>query len=150
MKQEESIDFHIRWAWHCIARLYNNMAEQYGLTVSIGQVLLNIDLKTGTPSTKLGPKMGMEPRSLTRTLKSMEDDGLIMRRPDKRDKRMVFIHLTELGKEKREMSKLAVIKLNEFLQERIPKAKLAAFFEVMTIINRTLGDETPAHIFEKH
>ena len=32
--------------------------------MSIGYALLNID-KDGTPSTKLGPKMGMEARSLT-------------------------------------------------------------------------------------
>lgn len=149
MKPEETIDFHIRWAWHRIARLYNGQAEKHNLTMSTGYVLLNIDQRSGTPSTKLGPKMGMEPRSLTRTLKSMEEEGLISRKSDKNDKRMVRILLTEAGRKKREISKQAVIRFNEYISERIPKNKLQAFFEVMDQLNHILEKETPEHLFGK-
>ncbi len=37
----------------------------------------------GTPATKIAPQMGLEPRSLTRLLKSMEDQKLIVRKADK-------------------------------------------------------------------
>ena len=97
MKPEETIDFHIRWAWHGIARMYNMEASKYDSTMAVGQTLLNIDIKEGTPSTKLGPKMGMEPRSLTRILKSLEQKGLVYKKTDKTDKRMVRIHLTPAG-----------------------------------------------------
>ncbi|MFZ5553836.1 MAG: MarR family winged helix-turn-helix transcriptional regulator [Bacteroidota bacterium] len=147
MKPEETIDFHIRWAWHSIARLYNDTAEKYDLTVSTAFLLLNIDLKEGTPSTKLGPKMGMEPRSLTRTLASIEEAGLIYRKADKRDKRMVRIYLTEVGKKKRELSKKAVIRFNEYIQEQIPKGKLNTFFEVIDSINKLLKEKTKEEIF---
>ncbi len=63
MKPEETVDFHIRWAWAKISRYYNAAASPFGGSMSIGYVLLNVD-KEGTPSTKLGPKMGMESRSL--------------------------------------------------------------------------------------
>ena len=148
MKPEETIDFHIRWAWHGIARIYNSQADKHGLSMSTGYILLNIDQKAGTPSTKLGPKMGMEPRSLTRTIKSMEEEGLIIRKQDKNDKRMVRIHLTELGKKKRELSKIAVIRFNEYLEKRLPKAKLNQFFEIMTLINNNLVEAQPDKIFE--
>lgn len=149
MKPEETIDFHLRWAWHSIARLYNGQAEKHGLSMSTGFVLLNIDQRTGTPSTKLGPKMGMEPRSLTRTLKAMEDEGLITRKSDKNDKRMVRIHLTELGRKKRDISKQAVIRFNEYIQDRISRTKLNTFFDVMDQINHILEEETPEHLFGK-
>ena len=102
MKPEETIDFHIRWAWHSIARMYNLEASKHGSTMSVGQTLLNIDLEEGTPSTKLGPKMGMEPRSLTRTLKTMEEKGLIFRQPDEIDKRirLEFPHKFDTSKDK--------------------------------------------------
>jgi len=147
MKPQETIDFHIRWAWHSIARLYNDTAEKHDLTVSTAFLLLNIDLKEGTPSTKLGPKMGMEPRSLTRTLKSIEDNGLIFRKTDKHDKRMVRIYLTEAGKKKRDISKKAVIRFNEYMQEQIPKNKLNNFFEVIESINKLLKEKTKEEIF---
>lgn len=134
MKPEDTLDFHIRWAWHTIARMYNTEAAKNGFTMSIGYVLLNIDISEGTPSTKLGPKMGMEPRSLTRTLKSMEGNGWIERRPDKQDGRMVRVFLTEKGRELRNISRATVLQFNEDVQESIPASKLKVFFEVMRTI----------------
>jgi DNA-binding MarR family transcriptional regulator len=139
MKPEETLDFHIRWAWTKISRLYNNEAAKFGGTMSIGFVLLKID-KEGTPSTKLGPKMGMESRSLTRTLKSMEEKGLIERKADQNDGRMVRVFLTKTGKEMRETSKDVVLRLNETLQQKIPQGKLNTFFEVMETINQALEE----------
>ncbi|MBL4577955.1 MAG: MarR family transcriptional regulator [Flavobacteriales bacterium] len=140
MKPEDTIDFHIRWAWHGIARMYNIEAAKYDTTMSVGQTLLNIDVE-GTPSTKLGPKMGMESRSLTRILKSMEEKGLIYKKADAKDKRMVRIYLTDFGREKREVSKEAVIKLNAAIHENIGKTNLQTFFKVIKKINLLLDSE---------
>lgn len=137
LKPEESVDFHIRWAWHNIARLYNDEAAKFGGSVSQGYVLLSID-KEGTPSTYLGPKMGMEARSLTRTLKSMEDDGLIERKADEKDGRMIRIYLTEKGRKKRETAKKAVHAFNTHVRNIIPEQKLKVFFEVMDTLNKAL------------
>ena len=136
MKPEETIDFHIRWAWHSIARMYNLEASKHGSTMSVGQTLLNIDLEDGTPSTKLGPKMGMESRSLTRILKTMEEKGLIYRQADNNDKRMVRIFLTDFGKKKRELSKDAVLKFNSKIQKNIESENLIVFFKVIKKINK--------------
>ena len=141
MKPEDTIDFHIRWAWHGIARMYNIEAAKYDTTMSVGQTLLNIDAE-GTPSTKLGPKMGMESRSLTRILKSMEEKGLIYKKPDAIDKRMVRIFLTDLGIDKREVSKEAVLKLNTAVHENIGKTNLQTFFKVIKKINNLLDEQS--------
>lgn len=137
MKPEDTVDFHIRWAWAKISRMYNAEASKYGGTMSIGYVLLNID-RDGTPSTSLGPKMGMESRSLTRTLKTMEKNGLIQRKTDSQDRRMVRIFLTNKGLEHRDNSKEVVLRFNEYLTERIGEEKLLAFREVMTEMNELL------------
>lgn len=137
MKPEKTIDFHLRWLWLKIIRLYNTEAAKFGGTMSVGYILLNID-KDGTPSTKLGPKMGIESRSLTRTLKTMEEKGLISRESDANDKRMVLIHLTEEGKKYRNTSKDVVLKLNEYLHANISAEKLNTFFSVADEINTLL------------
>lgn len=112
--------------------------------MSIGYVLLNIE-KDGTPSTRLGPKMGMEPTSLTRILKSMEDMKLIKRVADKSDKRVVRVHLTTKGSQMREVSKRAVLSFNEEVRSRISPKKLDTFMEVMKEINDILEN----NVFEK-
>ena len=146
MKSESTFDFHIRWAWARISRLYNQQAAEYGGTMSIGYVLLNID-REGTPSTKLGPKMGMESRSLTRTLKSMEQLGLIERKADETDRRMVRVFLTEEGKRVRDISRQRVLHLNTHVLDNWGEDKTAQFIGLLQEFNELLEDED---IFEKN
>ena len=75
-----TIDYALRATWQAVARMYNEEAKHFDSTMAVGFTLLSVDPKTGTPSTALGPKMGMEATSLSRILKSMEQKGLIERR----------------------------------------------------------------------
>jgi len=131
MKREDTIDHHVRTAWHGISRYYNQQASKFGGTMSIGFALLTIHGDEGTPATKIAPQMGLEPRSLTRLLKSMEDKKLITRKGDKNDKRSVRIFLTKDGKKQRENAKNIVIGFNETVQKEISAQKLKVFFEVI-------------------
>jgi DNA-binding MarR family transcriptional regulator len=146
MKPEETFDFPLRWAWHGVQRQYNLIASRYDLTMTMGYVLLNIDMVDGTPSTRLGPKLGMEPGSLTRTLKTMEEKGYICKLSDHSDKRRVRICLTSLGRKKREISRAAVIHFNKTLDAKMPEELKTKFFDVLEIINETLSCD---NIFEE-
>lgn len=139
-RAEDLIDFNLRHAWHKISRMYNQKAKVHGLTMSIGFILLIVD-KEGTPSTQLGPRMGMEPTSLSRTLKTMEDKNLIFRKVDKVDKRKVLIFLTKEGVQLRKQVKEVVIQFNNELMSRIPKKKLQIFFEVMQTVDNQVENE---------
>ena len=136
MKPEETIDFHIRWAWLKIAKMYNQEAAEHGMTHTVGMALLNINPKEGTPSTQLGPAMGMEPTSLTRTLKSMEERGLIVREQDEHDKRVVRIKLSSEGKRLRNISKKTVVGFNEELIREIGEDRMEMFREVIQVIHQ--------------
>ncbi|MFM7486345.1 MAG: MarR family winged helix-turn-helix transcriptional regulator [Cytophagales bacterium] len=135
MKKEETVDYHIKTTWHAIARMYNQQALKFDGTMSIGYALLNISSEEGTPAMKIGPMMGLEPRSLTRLLNSMEEKGLITRQVDKNDKRSVRILLTKEGKKMKEKSRETVLKFNEAVREEISNQKLNVFFEVVQEIN---------------
>lgn len=141
MRKEKTIDFQIKRAWHSISRMYNSYASRFDITMSVGYVLLNIDLEEGTPATKIAPLLGMEPRSLVRMLKNMEERGLISREIYQGDKRFVRIVLTELGREKRELSREGVIVFNNMIRDKIPLDKLAVFFEVTNEITKLVEEE---------
>jgi DNA-binding MarR family transcriptional regulator len=141
MKREETIDHNIKASWHAIARMYNQQAMKYGGTMSIGFALLNINAEEGTPATKIAPLMGLEARSLTRLLNTMEEKGLVYRAADKLDKRSVRIMLTAKGRGTREKSKETVLRFNEVVRESVSHQKLNIFFEVLQDIN---------HIIEKN
>ena len=133
-------DFVVRHSWHRLSRMYNQKAAEHEMTVSIGFILMNVD-KEGTPSTSLGPKMGMEPTSLSRTLKTMEERGLIFRKEDSFDKRKVLIFLTAEGVEKRREVKNFILGFNEKIFNKIPKNKLKTFFEVAEKVDQLIEDE---------
>jgi DNA-binding MarR family transcriptional regulator len=120
--------------------MYNTKANKYGGTMAIGYTLLNID-KDGTPSTKLAPKMGMEPRSLTRMIKSLETKGWIEKRIDKNDKRMVNIYLTKTGITMRNRTRSSVIKFNKTIQEKINESELKTCFKVLNEINTLIDNK---------
>ena len=139
MKREETVDHHIKTCWHAIYRMYNEQAMKHGTTTSMGFVALNIDPKEGTPATKIAPLIGLESRSLSRTLKDMEKKGFIYRKKDPRDGRSIRIFLTALGEEKREISRETVIRFNEIIRESVSPQKLEIFFEVIETINQLVG-----------
>tara|TARA_B100000902_G_C27259303_1_gene889728 strand:+ start:1187 stop:1618 length:432 start_codon:yes stop_codon:yes gene_type:complete len=136
MKPEDTIDFHVRWAWLKISKMYNQVASNHGLTQSTGFILLNIDPKNGTPSTQLGPMMGMEPTSLSRTLKSMEEKGWIFKKQDELDKRVSRICLSDEGYRLREFSKKTVLGFNQKLLKEVGEDRFRHFKEVVQIIDR--------------
>ena len=136
-----TIDYALRATWQAVARMYNEEAKSFGSTMAVGFTLLSVDPKTGTPSTALGPKMGMEATSLSRILKRMEEKGLIERKPNPNDGRGVLIHLTEFGKEKRTDSKNAVLQFNEVIRQNVADEKLSAFFGVSETINKLIADK---------
>lgn len=139
--KEKTIDFILRATWQTVARMYNEEASKYEATMATGFALLSIDKEKGTPSTTLGPKMGMEATSLTRTLKSLEEKGLIIRKKNPEDGRGVLIYLTELGKEKRELSRNTVLKFNETVRQNVSEEKLQNFMEVSEIINELIQEK---------
>lgn len=141
MRKEKTIDFQIKWAWHSISRMYNAYAARFDTTMAVGYVLLNIDMEHGTPATKIAPLLGMEPRSLVRMLKNLEEKGLITREVSENDKRFVRIMLTELGKEKRELAREGVISFNTMVRDKIPLDKLVTFFDVIKDINKLVDEE---------
>ncbi|MBL0741762.1 MarR family winged helix-turn-helix transcriptional regulator [Chryseolinea lacunae] len=136
MRKEETVDHNIKAAWHAISRMYNQQASKHDITTSIGFVLLNIHSDQGTPATKIAPLMGLEARSLTRMLKTMEEKKFIYREPDPLDKRSVRIFLTDLGKKKKEVSRATVLLFNNRVREVVSETKLKVFFEVMNEINQ--------------
>jgi DNA-binding MarR family transcriptional regulator len=148
MKPEETVDYNIKVAWHAISRMYNTQAARYDITTSIGFVLLNIDQELGTPATKIAPLLGLETRSLTRILRSMEEKGLIYKQADTQDKRSVRIFLTELGLEKKEVSRQTVRHFNLKVREKIPQSQLDTFFKVASQITGMIEGKTLFDDFE--
>ena len=130
---QETFDSVLRSTWNLVSKMYNKEATKFDSTMAMGFALLSIDAE-GTPSTTLGPKMGMEPTSLSRLLNAMEERELIYRSKNPNDGRSILIHLTPFGKEKRDDSKAVVLHFNKVIENALSPEKIAVYFEVMNCI----------------
>ena len=139
--KDKTIDYMLRTTWLAVNKMYNEEAAKYGTTMATGFTLLSIDQEEGTPSTSLGPIMGMEATSLSRILKRMEELNLIVRKPNPNDGRGVLIYLTDFGKQKRKDAKERVLVFNEAIKKHVSDDKLQHFYEVSDTINELISNK---------
>jgi DNA-binding MarR family transcriptional regulator len=144
MNIEETVDFHLRSTLFAMRRMYNLLAAQNGITQGIGYALINIG-KEGIPATKIAPIMGMTFSSLSRLLKNMETDGLIYRKNDDADKRVVRIFLTKKGFELREKVKNVVVSFNTGLLQKIKPEDMEGFIRVNNAIKEQVKEVVDEH-----
>ena len=129
LMRKKTIDAALRSTWNSVSKMYNREASKFDSTMATGFALLNIEAE-GTPSSSLGPKLGMESTSLSRLLKSMEKKKLINRVPNPKDGRGVLIFLTPFGKEKRDDSRSVVLNFNQIIEKQLTAVQIKHFFEV--------------------
>ncbi len=119
VKHQETIDYFLKIVWQTVANKYNNIVTEFGITQSIGYLLINIDEKEGTTVSQAAALLGLKSTSLSRMLRQIEKSGLIYRELNQGDKRSVKIYLTELGKEKRREARAVVKQFNNYLNAHI-------------------------------
>ncbi|RQP09035.1 MAG: MarR family transcriptional regulator [Chryseobacterium sp.] len=139
-KKVESVDLVLKSAWLAVSRMYAEQAQMHNSTTVQALTLLKIDPKSGTRSTNLGPKMAIEPTSLTRIIKLLEDNGYIYKEKSSTDRREVIIKLTEKGLSSRNISKEAVESFNKTVLEKVSEEKMEIFKEVMNEIISIAND----------
>jgi len=131
--KKNTLDAVLRSTWNSVSKMYNREASKFDSTMAMGFALLNIDA-TGTTSTSLGPRLGMESTSLSRLLNNMEKKNLIIRKQNPNDGRSILIFLTEFGKNKRYDSRSVVLNFNKHIESKLNKQQVKNFLEVAECI----------------
>ena len=136
----ESVDLMLKSVWLAVSKMYSEQASLHNSTAVQALTLLKIDPREGTRSTNLGPKMAIEPTSLTRIIKLLEDNGYIYKEKTTTDKREVIIKLTDKGLKSRNLSKEVVVNFNQKVVERIDPEKFQIFKEVMSEVMKIANE----------
>jgi DNA-binding MarR family transcriptional regulator len=136
IKHQETIDYFVKIVWQTMANRYNQLVTEFGITQSIGYLLINIDEKEGTTVSQAASLLGLKSTSLSRMLNQLEKTGLIYRESNQGDKRSVKIYLTELGKEKRHLARGVVKQFNNYLNKHISEQDKEYLTEMLKKINQ--------------
>ncbi|MEZ4977761.1 MAG: MarR family transcriptional regulator [Chitinophagales bacterium] len=133
--------YQLKTAWLQIQKMGDKLASKYDASLSMAFVLMAIYEEEGTPVTKIAPRIGMEPNSLSRVLRTLIEKQWICKETNSKDKRVVLIRITEQGKAKREIALRSVFKIEKALLKDIHPDELAVFFKVMNTINLRLAED---------
>ncbi|MEJ7779504.1 MAG: MarR family winged helix-turn-helix transcriptional regulator [Daejeonella sp.] len=142
MKPEETVDYFLKIVWQTVANKYNQIAADYGITQTLGYMLINIR-EEGTGVSQIAALSGVKATSLSRTLNNMQELGLIYREADPSDKRSIKIFLTPFGVEKRKIAKDVVRKFNEYLNCHISDKERLQLIKSLNKINQLTFDYKP-------
>ncbi len=134
-KHTETIDSKLKTAWQIVSRMYNTEASLHNATIAMAHFLLNVDSKEGSYASDIAQQLGMEGTSLSRIILSLEEKKYIVRTDTHTDKRKRKITLTKKGKEQKELAKSAVRNFNLFVENKIGKQRLEAFFQTIDEIS---------------
>ncbi len=134
MKQKETVDYFLKVAWQNVSNKYNQIASGFGITQSIGYLLINVEAE-GTAVSALAALLGVKATSLSRMLANMEEQGLIYRETDADDKRSVKVFLTPFGLEKRKMARDVVVSFNEYLTAKLSAKEKEQLISALEKIN---------------
>jgi DNA-binding MarR family transcriptional regulator len=144
VKHQETIDYFVKIVWQTMANRYNQIVTEFGITQSIGYLLINIDENEGTTVSKAAGLLGLKSTSLSRMLTQVEGMGLIYRESNPGDKRSVKIYLTDLGKEKRHLARVVVRQFNNYLNDHIKENDRQYLIDLLEKINQlTLNYKPP-------
>ena len=84
-----------------VCKLHRQRADELlteiGLHVGQEMILVMLLDNEGITQTKLAERMMIQPPTLTNSLKRLEREGFVMRRPDLEDQRISRVHMTNKG-----------------------------------------------------
>lgn len=141
--KHETIDYLLKIVWQNMANRYNQLVADFGITQSIGYLLINIDEKEGTTVSQVAALLGLKSTSLSRMLSQLEKMNLIYRQSNKGDKRSVKVYLTDLGKEKRLMARNLVKHFNTYLNDHLSDKERLQLVQTLRKVNQLTLDYKP-------
>lgn len=128
-----------------LGKAYNSSTQEFealtGIRAPTWRLLFLIHLKPGIGQKNLTRLIRVDPGSITRQLKDIEHQGLIVRAPDPLDARMVRVKLSAKGNAL--VKRVMKIRL-QFLQRMlndIPAQDIETFIRVLDKICLNLGDD---------
>jgi DNA-binding MarR family transcriptional regulator len=98
LRLDQQLCFALYSASRAVIRAYAPLLAPLGVTYPQYLTLMVLWTEDGVPVKRLGEQLGLDSATLTPLLKRLEQQGLVERRRDGDDERVVRIHLTAAGR----------------------------------------------------
>ena len=128
-----------------IAKMFGKMANSdlptAKLSLGYRRMYRMLCLKDGITQVELAKLTGISSPSVSSALNKMEADGLIRRVPDDKDRRKVFVYITELGREQDQLIRNRCRELEEVMLKGLSPEEIKAATDLLRRMLTNLVEE---------
>lgn len=111
----------------------------FGVTSSQGGTILAIPVDKSLKMNELSAVIGVDTSTMTRMINQLVDKGLVTRKAGEKDRRHVYISLTDAGLKLRKELAEALDKFYQDSLERIPEDKRDWIIDSIVTVNNAIG-----------
>lgn len=137
MDDVDNILWHLKQAWYFALTAVNDAVSHHGVSTAQIGILRQLTDEAGLSGAELARRMLITPQGVQLALKSLEDRGLVERKPDPQHARILQAYLTDKGR------KVAAAVVNDAI------AAHEAVFGVLTADEQQTLRELLAKVVEK-
>lgn len=112
--------------------IINREVEKLGVQNGYRQLLFHLSRMDGVSQLELARATHLKAPTVSVTLKGMEADGLVVRRGDENDARVIHVYLTEKGRKTDDKIREIHHMLDSRMTEGIPQSELDALVATLT------------------
>ncbi|RWX81722.1 MarR family transcriptional regulator [Neorhizobium lilium] len=125
---------------------FNQQVTAHGLTYPRARTLFRLTKKQNMTQTELAYELELEQATLVRLLDRMEENGLIKRQPDLRDRRAKLVALTPHGEEQAAFVRSIADQIRDQIFEGVDISELQQAISVLERITANLADLEDVHV----
>jgi DNA-binding MarR family transcriptional regulator len=130
-RRSQSLGYQVNLLARLMAQLLHERIAPYGVVPGQFAQLLALYDSDGQTASELSRAVGIEPGTMTQTLRRMERDGLVERRPDPRDRRASRVHLTAKARALEPELKAAAAQVNQAVLAGIGRSRARELLEAI-------------------
>ena len=127
----QSSGYLANWAARLFARAIDRRLAPIGLSSAYMPVLFALAGGASLSQKALAEQAAVEQPTMANTLKRMERDGIVERRPDPNDGRAALVSLTPLGKQKLGGVKSAGHAVNDIAMAPLTEAERTQYYAIL-------------------
>lgn len=123
-------------------RFFTQRLEELSLPIEVGQLpaLIQVYRHPGITQDGISANAGVDKGTVARTVKQLEDNGLVNRQTDQGDKRINHIFATEKGLKIEEQVFQIIEELHKVLYEGLSDSEIAEAISLLEHMRRNMND----------
>jgi DNA-binding MarR family transcriptional regulator len=132
--------------WELLAQVcqaYRSLSDTFTDEIAMyraqATVLCRLYVQDGMTQSEIGDQLSVQGATVTNILQRMEESGLVSRRRDAEDNRLVRVYLTESGREKERAITEQFLKLESTVFEAISEDDRALFRRILNQMLHNMG-----------